>query len=506
MKGHLDRLGISPSLSYEGPSLLDALQRWAVETPDRPFLSDEEQTWTWARFDDYTARLAGTFREAGVRYGDRVVLYHNTKLAHVAGYFAAMRLGAIAVHLYPERPWSHVAFAAAHTDAALIFTDRGAPEQVLPCPRLRVDAAPPGGPPLREIWRHPVAYIMFTSGTTAEPKAVVTTQENLLAVTHNLIRAARMRRGDRELIFMPLGSTGGAGHLHAVTLLGNHARVLPWFMADIGSDELEALTAIIAEDRIDGTMATPGMITRLLRDHREALGRCRGLRYLLANVTPMRQEVIADLLRTLPGLRFVTYYGLTEASRSLIQVCRRYPGLEHASGSPPDGVAIRLLRPDPVSGIGEIAIRGPNVVPGYWGGEPAVDAEGWLHTGDWGRRDASGLYFALGRIADTINVDGLKCRPSEIEALIRTHPGVRACAVVALPDPITYHRIGAAVVLDQGADPEASTEAIRSLCADRLARYKLPAIIRVLPSLPRTDLGKIKRREVADLLAAEGGQ
>lgn len=495
-------LGIDPSGDHEGPCILDHLFLWAERTPDAPFLSDGERTWSWADIEAYSAQVAVALHGAGVGFGDRVVLYLSSKVGHVVGYFATMSLGAIPVHVYPERPWSVAVSSAEVVDAPLILTMSSAASG--PCPTLQLPR--PSGervqPPPRR--RHPVAYLMFTSGTTARPKAVVTTQQNVMAVTRSLITMAGMRRGDTELSFMPLGSTGGAYHLHAMMVLGNHTHLLPWFLGDMGDVELARLIEIIEREQIDGFLGTPRIITRLLSHHRDGWLRAgRRLRYLLANVTPMRQQVIQDLLRSLPELRFVTYYGLTEASRSVINVCRERPGREHATGRPTTGVEVRLLDLNPETGVGEIGLRGPNVAPGYWGGGTTADPEGWFRTGDWGRVNEQGDLFALGRMKDTINVDGLKCRPAEIEAVLIEHAAVAECAVVALPDPESHHRVGAAVVLRgvEVSEHAQVTAALQAACARRLARFKVPERIHVLPELPRTVVGKLLRRELAEQLS-----
>lgn len=490
---------------WAGPTILDDLHRCAREAPDRAALTEGERTFTWAELEAEVARVARALDDAGAGFGDRVILYLDRKSAHIIAYLAVTSVGGISVHVYPERSWSYIEFAAAAVGASLVVTLAPVPEGFDACPVLTYPKDDQALRPLRLARRHPIAYLMFTSGTTSTPKAVITNHGNVTAVTRALIDAAAMRAGDRELVFMPLGSTGGAGHLHAALSLGNHLRLLPWFMAEVGDDELEELIWRIEAEDITGLLATPRLVARLMSHHREAWGRAgRRLRYLLANVTPMRREVIVDLLELLPQLRFVTYYGLTEASRSVINVCRHSPGAEHASGRPAPGVEVRILDPDPQTGIGEIGLRGPNVAEGYWDGTSCLGADGVFRTGDWGRRDDGGLIYALGRIRETISVDGLKVFPSAIEALISPHPEVAECAAVALPDDATYQRIGVAVVLKDPAAPDARRDAtarqLLAACEAHLASFQVPRGIYILPELPRTDLGKLRRGALVERL------
>jgi long-chain acyl-CoA synthetase len=452
-------------------------------------------------------------RERGVGFGDRVILYLGRKSAHILAYLGAMAVGAIPVHLYPERARSYVDFAARAVDAGLVVTldpwaEEGAPYRVVAYPEaLDAHAALP------ERHHNPTAYLMFTSGTTSTPKAVITTQANIVAVARVILQLSGVRARDREAIFMPLGSTGGCGHLHATILRGGEALLLPWYFSDIGAAEIEALLDLVADRAVDGFLATPGLVIRMLRHHRERLREVGGsLRFMLANVTPMRQEVILDLLSVVPGLRFGTYYGLTEASRTAINVCNESPGAEHATGFPAPGVEIRILDADPETGAGEVLTRGANLFAGYWGQvTPPFDREGWFATGDLGRVDDDGRLWVSGRIRDTINVDGAKCMPIQIERLLEDDPRVAEAAVVALPDPVTYHRVGAAITLRDAQLSDAARaellDALLDRCRAQLGAALTPSSIRMVSALPRTDLGKLRRDVLAErLLGASVGE
>ncbi|MCG8489915.1 MAG: acyl--CoA ligase [Chromatiales bacterium] len=480
---------------------------WADQEAERPFITEGQRSFTYRQFGHLVSRLAKQITEKGISHGDRVILYLEKKHLHVASYLANLTIGAVTVHLYPEHTSSHVAFAVSHTGAELIITTRkdlaieGAEILLLD---EDVDTSEITRPLLHP---HPTAYLMFTSGTTSKPKAVITTQKNLIFVTQTLIRLADIKPGDRELIFMPLGSTGGSGHLHGAIMLGNRIELLPWFMADIEDPELKMMLDIIARKKITGLLATPRIVQALLTRHRDDLAeKGRGLRYMLANVTPMKQETVRNLLQLLPNLRFCTYYGLTEASRSVLNICRDNPGHEHATGFPAPSVEVKIVPLADTPNSGEICIRGENVTPGYWNNEqPAVDREGWFHSGDLGYFDEHGRLFVSGRIKETINIDGLKCLPTEIESVINAETEVATCAVVAIPDNDAYHRIGAAVTLKTDQPDEWLKDAVAAkvidACRQQLSAYKVPASIHILNQLPLTDLGKVKRLELAKLLA-----
>jgi long-chain acyl-CoA synthetase len=493
-------------------SILHYLEQHAREQGHREFLVLEDERLTFAELATRVQRLAGVLRGRGVGPGDRVVLYLARKTRYLTAYLATMAAGAIAVHLYPERPASYVDFAATHTGAGLVITDQelvdwaGFPHPVLRHPDLS-DAGLP------RVWPGPfsdAAYMMFTSGTTGQPKAVVTTQQNILFVTQTLIRMAGMTPKDREVIVMPLGSTGGLGHFHSNLVLGNRTILLPYFFGSMGAADFEQMLETIADEGITGFLATPGMLGRLATEHRQSFReKAQKLRYILSNVCPIRPGLVRDLMDLLPNTRFHTYYGLTEASRSVYQCYNDHPAQVSAAGRPAPGVSIRIDPPDghqpDGGGVGEVLIRGGNVMAGYWGrGRDGFDDDGWFHSGDLGSIDEQGFLVIQGRVRDNINVDGLKFLPREIEDVLLAHPAVDDCAVVGLPDPIRYQRAGAMVVLAGQADRPAIVAELQAFCRERLDFYKIPAVFCFTETIPRSELGKVNREVILEMMSGPG--
>jgi len=484
-------------------TILDSLELHARLRGDREFLVLGEERLTFGEFAARVQRLTGLLRGRGVGRGDRVVLYLARKTRYLTAYMAAMAAGAIPVHLYPERPTSYVDFAVTHTGAGLVITDQ---EQLdwssFPHPLLQVpdlsDATLPQVPPGPFS---DAAYMMFTSGTTGQPKAVVTTQQNVLFVTRTLIRMAGITENDREVIVMPLGSTGGLGHFHSNLVLGNRMILMPYFFGSMSAADLEHVLETIAAQEITGFLATPGLLGRFATQHRESFReKARNLRYVLSNVCPIRPALVRDLMDLLPNTRFHTYYGLTEASRSVYQCYNDEPAHVSAAGRPAPGVSIRIDQPDG-AGVGEVLIRGGNVMAGYWGrGRDGFDDDGWFHSGDLGSIDADGFLFIKGRVRDNINVDGLKFLPHEIEDVLLAHPAVGDCAVVGLPDPIRYQRAGAVVVLAGRADRTAMATELQTFCRERLDFYKIPTVFCFTDAIPRSELGKVDREALIELL------
>jgi len=484
-------------------SILHYLDLHARTQGGREFLVLQDERLTFAELATRVQRLAGVLRARGVARGDRVVLYVARRTRYLTAYLATMAAEAIPIHLYPERPTSFIDFAAAHTGAALVITDQEREawssfrHPLLHYPDLS-DAALP------KVWPEQcfdAAYMMFTSGTTGQPKAVVTTQQNVLFVTRTLIGIAGMTQDDREVIVMPLGSTGGLGHFHSNLVLGNRTILLPYFFGSMTAAELERMLEVIADEAITGFLSTPGMLGRLATQHRELFReKARNVRYILSNVCPIRPDLVRDLMELLPHTRFHTYYGLTEASRSVYQCYNDQPEHLSAAGRPAPGVSITI------DSESEVLIKGGNVMAGYWGrGRDGLDDEGWFRSGDLGSIDAEGFLVIKGRLRDNINVDGLKFVPRDVEDVLLQHPAVADCAVVGLPDPIRFQRAGAMVVLTEQADRSTAAAELETFCRERLDFYKVPACFYFAEAIPRSELGKIDRDELIKMMSGESG-
>jgi acyl-CoA synthetase (AMP-forming)/AMP-acid ligase II len=482
-------------------TLIDSLRYWAKEIPQKRFLQEDSKCWSFAKFYEDVAKASAFLKRQGVKKGDFIVLHVEQKSVHLLAYMALLNIGAVSVHLYPEREDEYVLFAARHCKAKYVIssTFSMSEEGVQIISKLDYETYTP----LYESDMSELAYVMFTSGTTSAPKAVQITHESLLFVTKTLINLAGMReQKEKEIIFMPLGSTGGLGHFHACLFLANSIRLFPGFYAKLQDEDIELLCDTIKKESITGILLTPALVLRLLLNHKQKLQMSgKSLRYILANVTPMRRETILELLQTLANVRFCTYYGSTEASRSIVNVCRQNKGYEHFTGKPAEGVQIKLVGEN--ENKGEVYIKGKNVMLGYmYRGSDGFN-EGWFQSGDLARRDESGFIQVLGRVKEMINIDGLKVLPNEVESVVFSHKKVQDAGVCALKDDLTYQRIGLAVVSDV-EDKAALAEEISGLFKKRysskLDRYKIPKQLYFASKIPRTDLGKVKREALAKIL------
>ncbi len=488
-------------------SVIFSLEKWARLSPQKIFIADENTQYSFKAFYDLVARFSGTLASKKIQNGDFVVIHLSKKIEHLIAYCALLNLGAVSVHLYPEREDTYVEFAARQTQAKAIISDRfkGIAEDIDVFDFDIDDAAVA----IYESHPNEIAYVMFTSGTTSSPKAVLTTQENVLFVTDTLITLADMKAcEERELILLPLGSTGGLGHFHACMMLGNYVRLYPGFYTDLNTSNINKFCDTMAQEAITGVLLTPRIITHILKEAGARFSdAAQHLRYALANVMPMPKETIEAFLTLLPHLRFCTYYGSTEASRSIANVCRQNAAHMHTTGKPVEGVDIEIRKANE-KGEGELYIRGGNVMKGYLHDRDSSLDNGWFASGDVARIDEAGFITVLGRLKDTLNMDGLKLFPSEIETLVGAYEQVRDCAVCALTCKDGMIRLCLAVVLDEEAIDKKAFGAMLSMALHQkfktdqtqLYTFKIPHRIYFENTIPKTELGKIKRESLSGML------
>jgi O-succinylbenzoic acid--CoA ligase len=353
-----------------------------------------------------------------------------------------------------------------------------------------------------------VLTILFTSGTTAAAKAVMLTNGNHAASARAVLRHLDCRATDRWLSALPLYHVGGLSILVRSAISGMTTVLHPRFDAT-------AVDCALFDGQANIVSLVATMLARLLAE----AGSRRypaTLRAAVLGGGPVAPALVDQAESA--GMRIVTTYGLTETASQITATAvpgdarenlvsgdaRENPG---SAGRPLDGVSVRIEAPDS-SGVGEILVRGPQVMAGYFDdtgndanhGETArAPADGWLRTGDLGRIDRDGRLFVVTRLGDVIVTGGEKVVPDEVEAVLMDHPAVADAGVFGRPDPEWGQRVCAAIVL---RGPLAIDEsALREWCAKRLATYKIPRRFELEAELPRTVGGKLRRRLLAERAA-----
>jgi long-chain acyl-CoA synthetase len=484
-------------------TLVDLLDRAAERVPEREAVVDATERLTWRELRDRARRLAATLaRRHGIKPGDRVALLLMNGSPFCVAVFACAQLGAIAVTLSTKLKTMELEFMLQNSGARVLLTnpewwpevapirDRLPLEAVHLTPYPELFAEPPSPPPV-DLHEDDPVFVMYTSGTTGRPKGAMGTHLGIINSAVTFQRCFGLRGPQRALVAVPLFHvTGLIAQFLTMSYLGGTTVVMPTF------DAAEALRLLEAE-RITYMVVAPTVLVMLMLSpgYRRAGANLQAIGY---GGAPIASETVKQLREWLPRCRLHNVYGLTESSSpatclpdgdALARVSSvgwPIPTAEVRTVAPGTG---RECAPDEV---GEVWIRGPMVVPGYWANPEATAAamgDGWLRTGDLARIDGGGYVTIMDRIKDMINRGGEKIFCVEVEEVLCAHPAVLEAAVVGVPDPVYGEAVKACLVSRPGAAVDA--EEIRAWVRARLAKFKVPRDVVVLGALPRNPNGKV---------------
>ncbi len=499
-------------------SIADALRRSARRDPEREALRFAERSWTYAALDAAANRVARRLVEAGLRPGDRVAAYGRNSDAYLLTWLGALRAGLIHVPVnYALKP-GELGYIVRQSGASALVCDGALAANAAAsedCARLAVHGRFAGGEsgaafdvlataldqtadaaPLDPRYAHPVAQILYTSGTTADPKGAVMTHTALLAHYASCIASAAMAAEDRSLDALPL--------YHSAQM---HVVLMPHLLLGASSILIEApepatVLRLIEEHRITSFFAPPTVWISLLRHadfDRRDLSSLRKV-YYGASIMPV--PVLQELRARLPAAGPWNLYGQSEIG-PLATVLRPEEHEERpaSAGRPILNVETRVVdeaMQDAPPGVnGEIVHRSPQLLTEYWN-KPEETAQafvgGWFHSGDVGYRDEAGYLYVVDRLKDVINTGGIVVSSREIEETLFTHPAVYEAAVIALPDERWVEAITAVVVLRPGA--QADEAALLEHARATLAPFKVPKRVVFTDGLPRNTAGKLLKREL----------
>ena len=497
-------------------NLIDSAQRGA----ELPAVRLNRSVLSYGALDDLTAQLAGLLREHGVEPGDRVGIMLPNVPEFAVAYYAVLRAGGIVVPMNVLLKRREVAFYLGDPDARVVlawheFADEalaGAQEAGSECIIVRpgeFEQMLAGAIPMRDVAAKvgsDTAVILYTSGTTGRPKGAELTHANLRRNVEAMTGIFSLGPDDVLLGALPLfhafGQTCG---LNAAIAAGACLSLIARF------DPGTALE-IIARDRVNVFEGVPTMYSALLAHPDAGAADVSCLRLCVSGGAALPVEVLRGFERTF-GCIVLEGYGLSETSpvASFNHPDRdRKPG---SIGTPIAGVEMKLVdesRADVAPGeIGEIAIRGHNVMKSYWqrpdATAEAISADGWFHSGDLARVDDDGYYFIVDRKKELLIRGGYNVYPREIEEVLYEHPAVHECAVIGIPHASLGEEVGAAVARKPGA--ETTPEELRAFVKSQVAAYKYPRQVWLVDSLPKGPTGKILKREItppAELAASEG--
>jgi long-chain acyl-CoA synthetase len=552
--------GVSPTLSYPEQTLGDLLGDTARRYPDKIATNFILKYMlgghfavggklTYKQLSDLVDRMATALYQLGVRKGERVGIMLPNSPHYIISFFAAMRLGAVVVNInptYTSRELQHqLADAGAETLVLLnlfwprlrevrpetpvkrvvvahVFDTLGFPSSLLVKSAQRrapewVDVPPeqdifffsellryPPSPPRVSLDPGDTALFQYTGGTTGLPKAAMLSHNNLLANVIQVDEWVVDGQPGREKILAAIPFF----HVYGMTTAMLYGVRLGAELVTVANPRpIDAVMRIIAQERCTIFPGVPAMYIGIINHKDVATYDMRSVRVCVCGSAPLPVQV-QERFEALTGGRLVEGYGLSEASplthgnpvhgrRKVGSIGVPFPDtdariidLETGADLPFDGEA-----------QGELCVRGPQVMQGYWNRPEetaaTIDANGWLHTGDICKADPEGYFFIVDRKKDMINASGFKVLPRDVEEVLFMHPKVMDAVVAGIPNPARGDdTVKAYIVPRPGESPTA--EEIREFCKLHLASYKIPREVEFRTELPKTMVGKVLRRVLVE--------
>ncbi len=493
-------------------NLAERLRAAAERLGGRTVLTLDREGLSYRALEQTSARLGALLRRRGVRPGDRVAVMLPNVPEFAVVYYGVLRAGAVVVPLDPLLKRREIAAYVEDCAARLVIAWHAYAETVeVGTAGTRTDfmfvvpgefrrllrTIPPGDPVPRTAGD--TAVILYSAGTTGRPKGIELTHANLGSNAETVARLLALGVDDVVLGALPLyHAFGQTCALNATIHAGGRLTLMPRF------DAGRALE-VIRRDGVTVFHGVPAMYIALL--DQPGVSDLSLLRIRVSGGAALPLDVLRAY-ETRYGCPIIEGYGLSETS-PLSASNRGGPGRRQGSiGRPVHGVEMRVVGDDgrelPCGEIGEIIVRGPNVMKGYWNDpEATADAirDGWFHTGDLGRVDEDGFFFLVDRRRDVILRAGYTVYPREVEEVLYEHPAVRQAAVVGFPHPEVGEEIGAVVVLRAPA----SEDELRRWVRERVAAYKYPRRVRFVDELPTSPTGKVLKRELGSPFLAPGG-
>ncbi|XWK91757.1 MAG: long-chain fatty acid--CoA ligase (plasmid) [Phormidium sp.] len=474
--------------------------------PQKTALLFEGEKFTYEQLDEQANRVANGLQRLGIQKGDRVALYLPNIPQFVWAYFGIQKIGAVAVSINVMLKRDEVWYILNDSGSKGIITTSELRHHVPECDLvdlqwmwLTESSDSPGfmleemmadsSDVFKSVEMEPTdpATIVYTSGTTGFPKGATLSHGNVVSNMHSQRYSCGMNSSDKLLLFLPLFHCFGQ---NAILNSGLNAGATIILQRRF---QIEQIIRAISQEGVTMFFGVPTVFAKLLEAQLPELN-CGGVRYYFSAAAKLPVEIVRRWEARF-GLPIYQGYGLTETSPCACYN-HQWKYKTGSIGMPIDNVEMKVVdqkeREVPVGNFGEIIIRGPNVMLGYWN-QPEATAKvlknGWFHTGDIGYVDGDGDFYLVDRLKDMINVSGFKVYPSEIERIFYQHPAVAEVAVYGVSDEMKGEVVYANVRLVAGES--VTVDDLRVFCQEKMANYKIPQVIKLVTSLPKNATGKV---------------
>lgn len=493
----------------------DMAAKRAELTPDCTAFIDlqADRRWTFSDINTAVSQVATGLIDTGLNPGDRLAILTLNRVEFFIALFACQRTGIILAPLNWRQPVAELTGVASSVDASAVLFDEPNADVALALAgklALKTIAIDPGteaqtcfpayydmpvrSEPSRAAANNPW-YLLFTSGTTGLPKAVVQTAQMGWANAVNVAQAIDLTSQDSSINFLPLFHTAGINlYTLPLFLFGGVSTVLPKF-------EIDDIFALLRSGSVTQFFGVPAIYQALsLHDAVDDV-KWESLRCGCGGA-PLPESQIRFFAER--GLHICNGFGMTETGPTAF--LNDQAAAAHKIGSVGKAQMLTEARldgvPNSVPGEGELLLRGPAITPGYFENAEATqktfDDDGWLRTGDVARRDEDGYYFIVDRIKDMFISGGENVYPAEVERVLNGHPDILEAAVIGISDE-QWGEVGAAFVLARPAHV-IDLDALPGWCRDRLAAYKIPKNFHIVDDFPRTAAGKVRKPVLRDMM------
>ncbi len=486
------------------------LRRSSIYFPEKDAIVFGRSSFSYRDIERLSNRFGNILKSIGVKKGDKVCIYLPNIPEFIICFFGIVKIGAIAVSISSLWKRDEVSYVIEDSEANTLVTTE---ELIQNIPELDIserlrniiiigEKCDKGISykemmekshdelSIMEMEKDDVASIIYTSGTTGKPKGAMLTHGNVISNSFSAIHHTLMKPEDILICFLPLYHSFGQNFIMNSCICRGATLILH------KKFELDEIVNSIKSNRVTRFFGVPTIYIMLLNEEK-TYPFLKSLGYCFSAAASMPAEVSKKWKETF-GLTIYEGYGLTETT----PFASYNHDIKYRSGSigtPIENVEMKVVDENgvqlPPGQLGEIVIKGPNVMKGYYNKPEETEKtirNGWLHSGDIGMTDDDGYFYIVDRVKDMINSAGFKIWPREVEEVLFKHPAVLECAVIGVPDKVYGERVKAFIILREGE--RASAEEIIAFCKERIASYKAPKEIEFVKEIPKSPTGKILKR------------